>query len=110
MGAKEDKVVKLNGQTGRPLLWFDQCPPELQFNRYIRSGYRAGYTCRECVASIFQYHNETGAADVAFFGTFPAFLQESCRMHFYTGSAASVSARCQVDRQAFFYVDRITFP
>ena len=33
----------------------------LQFNRYVRSGYRAGMSPRQCLCSMFQYHNETGA-------------------------------------------------
>lgn len=33
----------------------------LQFNPHVRSGYRAGMSPRQCLCSIFQYHNETGA-------------------------------------------------
>ncbi|KAK9821303.1 hypothetical protein WJX81_005376 [Elliptochloris bilobata] len=45
---------------GQRLLWFDEAPPVLQFNKYVLSGYRAGYTYRQCLWSILQYHNETG--------------------------------------------------
>lgn len=71
----------------RRLFWWDEIPTVLQFNRFIRSGYRAGATpaesfdkacqkqrgalphyCRvsaglsrrECLCSIFKLHNETG--------------------------------------------------
>ena len=27
---------------GQRLLWFDEAPPVLQFNKYVLSGYRAG--------------------------------------------------------------------
>ena len=72
--------------SSRRLVWYDELPAVLQYNRYVRSGYRAGvhccmrcafclqqgwrlistrplagYTCGECACSILQYHNETGA-------------------------------------------------
>lgn len=37
----------------------DQVPAVLRFNRYIRSGYRAGLTYPQCCRSMFHYHNET---------------------------------------------------
>ena len=40
---------------------FDEAPPVLQFNPYVRSGYRAGMSPQQCLCSMFQYHNETGA-------------------------------------------------
>ena len=40
---------------------FDEAPPVLQFNKYVRSGYRAGMSPRQCLCSMFQYHNEIGA-------------------------------------------------
>lgn len=43
------------------LLAFDDAPRVLQFNRYIRSSYRAGLTPAACLRSVFQLHNETGA-------------------------------------------------
>lgn len=46
---------------GQRLYWFDEAPPALQYNKHVRSGYRAGMTYRQCVCSIFSYHNETGA-------------------------------------------------
>eukprot|EP00884_Botryococcus_braunii_P010567 jgi/Botrbrau1/19511/Bobra.0035s0011.1 len=42
------------------LYWFDEAPPQLQFNKYIRSGYRAGLSPCQCVHSWFYLHNETG--------------------------------------------------
>jgi predicted membrane channel-forming protein YqfA (hemolysin III family) len=45
---------------GSRLYWFDEAPPALQFNPYVKSGYRAGMTVPQCCRSIFQYHNETG--------------------------------------------------
>ncbi|CAL8463477.1 g3011 [Coccomyxa elongata] len=60
--------VKINGHStpeGKRMLrkklkWFDELPRVLQYNKYVRSKYRAGYTYSECACSIFQYHNETG--------------------------------------------------
>lgn len=45
---------------GRRLYWFEEAPPVLQFNKYVRSGYRAGLNYQQCLCSIFSYHNETG--------------------------------------------------
>lgn len=42
------------------LYWFEEAPPVLQFNRFVRSGYRAGLTPCHCLQSVLQYHNETG--------------------------------------------------
>ncbi|DBA84039.1 hypothetical protein WJX77_000100 [Trebouxia sp. C0004] len=42
------------------LYWWDEVPAVLQFNPYIKSGYRAGLTPQECVGSLFHCHNETG--------------------------------------------------
>jgi hypothetical protein len=44
-----------------PYCRFDEAPPVLQFNNYVRSGYRAGMSPRQCLCSMFQYHNEIGA-------------------------------------------------
>lgn len=43
----------------RLVSWAD-APSVLQFNKYIRSGYRANYTYAECAASVLSIHNETG--------------------------------------------------
>jgi hypothetical protein len=43
------------------LLWWDEVPPQLQFNKYIASGYRANIGYGRCLCSLFQLHNETGA-------------------------------------------------
>lgn len=45
---------------GSRLYCFDEAPPVLQFNRFVRSGYRAGLTPCGCLRSVLQYHNETG--------------------------------------------------
>ena len=45
---------------GRRLYWFEEAPPVLQFNKYVRSGYRAGMNYQQCLCSVFSYHNETG--------------------------------------------------
>jgi len=43
-----------------PLLWRDQVPPVLAFNPYVASGYRAGLSRGQCLASVCGYlHNET---------------------------------------------------
>eukprot|EP00210_Caulerpa_lentillifera_P006232 g5953.t1 len=39
---------------------FEQVPIVLQFNKYIRSGYRCGYTYHEALSSTLELHNETG--------------------------------------------------
>ncbi|KAL4428814.1 hypothetical protein ABPG77_005252 [Micractinium sp. CCAP 211/92] len=39
---------------------FTDAPAVLRFNKYVRSGYRAGYTYRQCCASVLRWHNETG--------------------------------------------------
>lgn len=44
------------------LLWWDELPPQLQFNKYISSGYRANIGYGRCLCSLFQLHNETGAS------------------------------------------------
>lgn len=41
------------------LLWWDEVPPKLQFNRYIASGYRANLSYPKCMCSLFAIHNET---------------------------------------------------
>lgn len=45
---------------GQRLYWFDEAPPVLQYNEFVRSGYRAGMSYRQCACSILSYHNETG--------------------------------------------------
>lgn len=40
--------------------YFEEIPAVLQFNRFIRSGYRVNYTYCECCKSIFAVHNESG--------------------------------------------------
>lgn len=66
------------------LYWWDEVPQVLQFNPYVKSGYRAGrqlaklrtllmplqlptcderlagLSCQQCMGSLFHYHNETG--------------------------------------------------
>lgn len=49
----------------------------LQYNKFIRSGYRAGLTYPQCLCSMFQLHNETGGQ--AREGAAPAFNQNSRR-------------------------------
>ena len=41
-------------------LSFDDIPPHLQDNEFILRGYRAGYSFRRSLASLFRLHNETG--------------------------------------------------
>ena len=44
-----------------PLLYsFLDAPAVLRFNKFVRSGYRAGLTTRQCCASVLGLHNETG--------------------------------------------------
>ncbi|GMH44267.1 hypothetical protein BSKO_12201 [Bryopsis sp. KO-2023] len=52
------KVILDNRSTD--LLFFEDAPKVLQFNRYIRSGFRARYSYWECAKSVFRMHNETG--------------------------------------------------
>jgi hypothetical protein len=56
-GSATSAAVQWDGQR---LYWFDEAPPVLQFNKYVRSGYRAGMNYQQCLCSIFSYHNETG--------------------------------------------------
>ncbi|KAL0028704.1 hypothetical protein WJX79_000808 [Trebouxia sp. C0005] len=53
------KAVKTSRKQSK-LYWWDEVPAVLQFNPYIKSGYRAGLTRQECVGSLFHCHNETG--------------------------------------------------
>lgn len=53
------RQVALSSANGR-LLWWDEVPAQLQFNRYIASGYRANISYGQCLCSLFQVHNETG--------------------------------------------------
>lgn len=51
-----------NRPTSRPkkrLLFFHEVPSVLQFNPFIRSGYRSGETYPSALQSIFEWHNET---------------------------------------------------
>eukprot|EP00892_Ulva_mutabilis_P010760 jgi/Ulvmu1/8056/UM004_0293.1 len=47
-----------SSKNGR-LLWWDEVPPQLQFNPYIASGYRANLPYRSCMCSLFALHNES---------------------------------------------------
>lgn len=53
-------VCNLASTYGQRLCTFQEAPAVLQFNRFIRTGYRAGLTYPQCACSIFQCHNETG--------------------------------------------------
>ncbi|XP_063237354.1 progestin and adipoQ receptor family member 3 isoform X2 [Bacillus rossius redtenbacheri] len=44
---------------GGPLLDFNEAPSYLQFNPYIRSGYRGLLTTKMCLESVFWWTNET---------------------------------------------------
>lgn len=45
------------------LCGFQDLPPHLQFNPYLREGYRrCPSTLLECTRSIFQLHNESALA------------------------------------------------
>lgn len=49
---------------GEPLLYtFLEAPAVLRFNKFVRSGYRAGLTPRQCCTSVMQLHNETGTGE-----------------------------------------------
>ncbi|KAI9145915.1 hemolysin-III related-domain-containing protein [Paraphysoderma sedebokerense] len=48
---------------------FDEIPEHLQDNQYIHTGYRAWYNFRECFASLFHLHNETGSIYTHFLGS-----------------------------------------
>ncbi|KAL4451534.1 hypothetical protein ABPG75_007196 [Micractinium tetrahymenae] len=39
---------------------FLDAPAVLRFNKFVRSGYRAGYSYRQCCTSVLRLHNETG--------------------------------------------------
>lgn len=43
-----------------PTLYFEDAPAVVQFNRFIRSGYRANYTYCQCCKSVLALHNESG--------------------------------------------------
>jgi len=45
---------------GSRLYWFEEAPPALQYNTFVRSDYRAGMPYCQCLCSVFAYHNETG--------------------------------------------------
>lgn len=55
-------MAVLNGvSSAQPRLrYFEELPAVLRFNRFIRSGYRAGYNYSQALFSIFELHNETG--------------------------------------------------
>jgi adiponectin receptor len=42
-----------------PLFLFDEIPERLKDNPFILSGYRAHYTTKMCLQSVFRIHNET---------------------------------------------------
>ena len=44
---------------GIPLYSFEFIPSYLQFNHFIRSGYRVGLSFKLCLLSLFTLHNET---------------------------------------------------
>ncbi|KAK9837798.1 hypothetical protein WJX74_005271 [Apatococcus lobatus] len=44
----------------RRLLWVDEVPRVLAYNKFVKSGYRAGYTPWQCACSVVHLHNETG--------------------------------------------------
>eukprot|EP00803_Ostreobium_quekettii_P003966 evm.model.scf_484.3 EVM.evm.TU.scf_484.3 scf_484:48769-49758(-) len=45
---------------GPGVVFWEDAPQVLKFNRFIRSGYRAGYSYPQCLASLWGLHNETG--------------------------------------------------
>ncbi|GAB4819451.1 hypothetical protein N2152v2_006497 [Parachlorella kessleri] len=53
-----------SGRTAAQADWrlysFEEAPPTLQYNKYIRSGYRAGLSYGQCLGSMLCCHNETG--------------------------------------------------
>lgn len=56
------KIAYSSAKEGR-LLWWDEVPAELQFNRYIASGYRANLSYCQCLGTLFSLHNETGVSE-----------------------------------------------
>lgn len=48
------------GAAGPGVYSFMDAPAVLRFNKFVRSGYRAGYSYRQCCASVLRWHNETG--------------------------------------------------
>jgi adiponectin receptor len=50
------------------LVSFDEAPPWMQDNPFIRTGYRLRYTARMCLTSLFHHHNETGNVWTHFLG------------------------------------------
>jgi hypothetical protein len=59
------KMVAYCTSSDGTLLWWDEIPPELKFNKYIASGYRANLSYCQCLGTLFSIHNETGASLLA---------------------------------------------
>lgn len=55
------KKPSYNSSSNGHLLWWDEVPPQLQFNPYIASGYRANLSYKSCMCTLFTLHNETCA-------------------------------------------------
>ena len=43
---------------------------QLRFNPFVHRGYRKNLTFRQCVGSMFRWHNETGNIHTHVFGMF----------------------------------------
>ncbi|KAK9866877.1 hypothetical protein WJX84_012026 [Apatococcus fuscideae] len=58
----EEPRAESRAPDSRPgrLLWVDEVPRVLAYNKFVKSGYRAGYTPWQCACSVVHLHNETG--------------------------------------------------
>lgn len=59
-GSKQHAQPRHYTATGRELYAFDEIPPHLQDNKFIRNYYRAYMSTSDCFVSVFEIHNETG--------------------------------------------------
>jgi len=69
-----------------------EVPEYMQFNEFIRSGYRANFSWEMCLKSLFQMHNETGniwshllGALLFFFFSLKALYQDLWEQPFWGG-------------------------
>lgn len=53
------KIISGKKSKGKDLLFFEDLPEVLQFNKFVRSGYRADLSNWECAKSLFSLHNES---------------------------------------------------
>lgn len=96
-----------------PLYHISEIPQWMAENRFIRRGYRAGYTMRMCVRSVFALHNETmnvwthliGFVFFAAFGVMMlAFVIKPSWMHYAIFALMSLSCMACLGASTVFHL------